>query len=212
MVFSALRPRPSKKNASPAPPPVEKPPPAEKPAPVQNPPQGGGGGGGPPPPPPYGPFSPYMAELQRMEGLRSVEYSNSRSWRLNFDDSPNPQQYGSSEYHHYPVGDLNRRRQYRQNRMPPPPQSYGPPPPNLEYYHDSPRHAPRLQNSPRYGPSSSMQYFQPHDHYHGPMESYHGPPRQFSRPQLDYHYGYPPQYSHYGGYFSDENPNGCSIM
>ncbi|KAG6408525.1 hypothetical protein SASPL_131538 [Salvia splendens] len=137
MNFSALRPRPSKKNALPATPPVEKSP------------QGGGGGG--PPPPPYGPFSPYMAELQRMEGLRSVEYSNSRSWKLNFDDSPNPQQYGSSEYHHYPVGGLNRRRQYR-----PPPQSYGPPPSNLEHYHDSPRlldHHHHHQYGPRYGPS-----------------------------------------------------------
>lgn len=177
MDFNVIRPKPPQRKPDPPPPP---PPPVEQPP--------------PPPPeqygvaaPPYGPFTPYMDELQRMERLKSVEYSNSRCWKMNFDEYPNQQQFGSSEYHHYPIVRSRGAHNYNHGHHPPP--------------HDH-LHGP----GPRLGLPPVDQHYGPPTGFGPPPPDHHyGPP-----PNLQY--GHPAAPPHHGGLFSDENPNGCMIM
>ncbi|CAI9776609.1 unnamed protein product [Fraxinus pennsylvanica] len=226
MDFSMIRPKPP---AMKPPPPLPK----EKP-PSSNPPPAAPKEPPPPPPPPhqemtyprgYGPprMGPYMEELDRssrVHGLRSVEYTNARTWRANFggyndDYYDNPYKYGPSG--HQPSRYMLAPPHSHDYMSPLPSPRLGVPPP--DHYHGLP------------GPP--LRVLPPSDHHHslpGPPRRlglpppYHhhalpGPPPRLGLPPPDYHHhhGPPPPspYYHsqpYYGYFSDENPNGCTVM
>lgn len=194
MDFSVIRPKPPAKKPEALPP---KPPSSEpKPSPPPAPPSGGGP---PPPPRPHGrapppqypPLGPYVEELDRisrMQRLRSIEYTNARTWRVNFgDQNPNDNyydnyNYGNYEYSNHPirVHSYDHHGPHDNHQM-----LTGPPRlalPQPEYHHQA-----------LLGPRLALP---PPDYNQGPP-----PPGG---------YYYPPP--HHGGYFSDENPNGCMIM
>ncbi|PIN26186.1 hypothetical protein CDL12_01065 [Handroanthus impetiginosus] len=194
MDYSVIRPKPpAKKPTGPPPKPPSSAPPPSQPPPPPAPPQK--------PPPPHIPVRPYMEELDRvsrLQRLRSVEYTNARTWRMNFGEYPNDyyDHYGNYEYNYnrHPVGVHNYDHHGPLPRLGLPPPDYhhalpGPPPrlalPQPDSHHVLPGPSPRLA-------------LPPPDYHHGPP----GPP-----PALYY---YPPPY--HGGFFSDENPNGCMIM
>ncbi|KAL8546972.1 hypothetical protein ACS0TY_006619 [Phlomoides rotata] len=181
MDFSVIR----RKKKTPPPPPEPQAPPPDPNPPAQPPPPGENL------PPPHHPYLPYMEELDRaarFHYLRSVEYSNARSWRFNFGDQYPEQHYNRFDYSHTPiVGYRGRNYDYDYPNQHAPPRIALPPPdyhhclpvPPPDYGHYLPGPPPRLGLPPP-GPP------QPHS-------SYFPPPR-------------------YVNYFSDENPNGCGIM
>ncbi|KAL2488256.1 extensin-like [Forsythia ovata] len=229
MDFSMIRPKPPAVKLDPPPreevPHSSDPPPAEPEAP-------------PPPPPHYqemaypygnGPrMGTYMEELDRashMHRLRNIEYTNARTWRVNF-GGYSDDYYHDNHYTYDPSGGHQPSRYMvapphsHEHMLPPPPTRLGLPPP--DHYHGLPGPPPRLG-------------LPPPDHYHGlpgppprlglpPPDHYHGlpgPPPRLALPPPDYHHGPPgpppppsPYYHsqpHYG-YFSEENPNGCTVM
>ncbi|KZV39078.1 hypothetical protein F511_30451 [Dorcoceras hygrometricum] len=182
MDFSVIRPKP---------PPKRPEPPAPKPpaAPEDKPPQPQYEKPLPPHPrptmamPPH--MGPYMEEfdrISRIQHLRNIEYTNARTWRMNFGHHPNDyydntySNYGSHQNCHpggsYMDGGYGTRHMFPAR------------PPPLSDHH-------------------------PH--------CLTGPPPRLALPPPEYNYfplgpSYYPAPHYGGGYFSDENPNGCMIM
>ncbi|KAK4440490.1 hypothetical protein Salat_0383900 [Sesamum alatum] len=203
MDFSVIRPKPPAKKPD-GPPPAGAPPP-QPPPPGKAPPQA------------QNQLAPYMEDLNyasRMQRMRSMEYTNARTWRMHFGDYPNDHydHYGNYEYSHHPVGapGLHSYDYHLQGLPPRPPL----PPPN--------RHQSNLPGPPppehHRGPPPRIGLPPPKYHRGPPLppppEYHRGPPLP---PPPEYHRGPPPATYYYpppyhGGLFSDENPNGCMIM
>ncbi|KAL2239222.1 extensin-like [Sesamum indicum] len=160
MDFSVIRPKPPAKKPIDGPPPK---PPSAAPPP--------GGVQTPQPPPGKAPpqnLGPYMEDLDHISGIqrmRSIEYTNARTWRMHLGDYPKDyyDHYGNYEHGHHPVGfhyydhhhmPLPPRRQrallppdHRHSTLPGPPLRLGLPPPEYHcgpppatYYYPPPQH------------------------------------------------------------------------
>ncbi|KAL3633311.1 hypothetical protein CASFOL_022838 [Castilleja foliolosa] len=239
MDFSVIRPKPPVKKPSAQPPaPAAPPPQPPKPAPPPDPPKPAGPPPLPPPPfgvvPPPGPYTEdHLDQAYRMYNPISVEYKNARTWTMNYDNYSD--NYGDYYYSHHPVRIKRPTNNNDHPRMmmggPLPRHQALPPPGGYHYSGLPPPEYQRLSLPPpdlHCGPHQQHGLALPDHHHHRPqrllglppMEYHHGP-QQHGHPPMDYHQG-PAHMGRYyhptpypgdgGGFYGDENMNGCMIM